>query len=429
MTEEKLIRGISRWDLTAIVINTVIGAGIFGLPSKVAALIGSYSILAFAVCALIIIFIVLCFAEVASRFQTSGGAYLYAKEAFGSLVGFEIGWLFWLTRITASATNCNLLIDYLGFFSPEISQGWTRIFLIALIVFALMAINLYGVRESATATNILTVGKLVPLFLFIVVGVFFLQPANFDFSGAPEMDVFAGAVLVLIYAFVGFESAVVPAGEMREPRKNTPFALFTAIGAIVAIYILIQIVSIGTLPELASSDRPLADAAQNFVGTYGATVIVVGAVISILGNLNVGLLAASRLPFAMAENRELPSFLAKTHEKYKTPFAAIIITAVSIFVFTVQTSFIAALTISTITRLIVYAATCAALPVLRRRKDAPEASFLAPFGAAASVLSLFLIGWLLWNVDFGKEGFKVLIVAAIGLALFAAFRFYQNAKR
>jgi basic amino acid/polyamine antiporter, APA family len=428
MSEEKLVRGISRWDLTAIVINTVIGAGIFGLPSKVAALIGSYSLLAFVLCAVIIFLIVLCFAEVASRFKTTGGAYLYAKSAFGSLVGFEVGWLFWLTRITASATNCNLLIDYLGFFSTDISQGWMRIPLIAIIVLGVMTINLVGIRESATATNILTVGKLVPLFLLIVIGVFFLQPGNFNFSNAPELDVFAGAVLVLIYAFVGFESAVVPAGEMREPQKNTPFALFTAISVIVAIYILIQIVCIGTLPELANSNRPLADAAQSFVGTYGASVIVIGAVISILGNLNVGLLAASRLPFAMAENKELPAFLAKTHERFKTPFSAIIITSVSIFIFTVQSSFISALKISTITRLFVYAVTCAALPVLRRRKNTSDASFSAPFGVSASALALILIGWLLWNVDFKEEGFKVLVVTIIGLILYYAYRAFVKTK-
>ena len=315
MTEEKLVRGIGRWDLTAIVINTVIGAGIFGLPSKVAALVGSYSLIAFVVCAIIIVFVVLCFAEVSSRFRATGGAYIYTKEAYGSLVGFEVGWLFWITRFTAFAANCNLLISYLGYFYEPLSVGFMRIFLIALVVFGLTFINIVGVKESVTTTNILTIGKLTPLFLFVVVGVFFIEPANFNFAAAPELDVFANAILVLIYAFVGFESAVIPAGEMEDPKKNAPFALMTAIGIIVAFYILIQIVSIGTLPELATSERPLADAAQGFVGTFGATFIVIGALVSILGNLNVGLLATTRLLFAMAEQKDIPQVLARFARK------------------------------------------------------------------------------------------------------------------
>ena len=406
MAEEKLVRGISRWDLTAIVINTVIGAGIFGLPSKVAKLVGSYSLLAFLVCSIIIVFVVLCFAEVSSRFRATGGAYIYTKEAYGDFVGFEVGWLFWITRFTAFAANCNLLVNYLDFFYKPIAeyigivhqplpQTSLRVFVIALIVFGLTFINIVGVKESVRTTNILTVSKLIPLFLFVVVGLFFIDPGNFDFSVSPETDVFANAILVLIYAFVGFESAVIPAGEMKNPKENAPFALMTAIGIIVAFYILIQTVSIGTLPELANSEKPLADAAQTFVGTYGAAVIVIGAMISILGNLNVGLFATTRLLFAMAEQKDIPQFLAKISDRFKTPHFAIVLTAIGIFLYTVFSSFIAALTISTITRLIVYGMTCIALPIFRYRKDAPDAGFIAPLGILASILSLVLMGWLL----------------------------------
>lgn len=422
MKEEKLVRGIGRWDLTAIVINTVIGAGIFGLPSKVAALIGSYSIIAFIVCSIIIAFVVLCFAEVSSRFQATGGAYIYTKEAYGSFVGFEVGWLFWLTRFTAFAANCNLMIAYLGYFYEPLSVGIMRIFLIALIVFGLTFINIVGVKQSVNATNVFTVGKLTPLFLFVVVGIFFIEPANFNFNVSPEMDVFANAILVLIYAFVGFESAVIPAGEMENPKKNAPFALMTAIGIIVAFYILIQIVSIGTLPELANSERPLADAAENFVGTFGATFIVIGALISILGNLNVGLLATTRLLFAMAEQDDVPQFLAKVSDRFKTPHFAIILTSVGIFLYTVFSSFLAALTISTITRLIVYAMTCVALPIFRYRKDAPEAGFIAPLGIMACVFSLLLMGWLLMSVNL-TDLYQLLLFIGIGFIIYFVYQF------
>ncbi len=417
MQEEKLVRGISRIDLIAITINTIIGAGIFGLPSKVNALIGSYSIFAFIACALIVGFIVLCFAEVSSRFQATGGSYLYANKAFGSVVGFEVGWLYWIVRVTTFAANCNLLIAYLAFFYPAANQGIIRILLVTLVVLIMFSVNFVGVRQSAIFTNIFTVGKLVPLIIFIAVGLFFIQPANFVFDAVPEAGAFSAAVLILIYAFVGFEVAAIPAGEIKNPQRNVPIALLTALGIVAVLYILIQIVAIGTLPDLASSERPLADAANQFLGTFGAAFITIGALISIFGNLNSGFLTTSRIPFAMAEQNELPKIFGKTHEKFKTPHFSLIITAIVILIFTIQTSFLAALTISTITRLIVYATTCAALPVFRFREDAPEAKFKVPFGIIAAILSLGLTGWLLFNVKF-QEVKTILIVVAIGFVIY-----------
>lgn len=419
--EPKLVRGISRSDMVAITINSIIGAGIFGLPAQAAALIGANSLIAFIVCAIVVALIVLCFAEVSSRFTATGGPYLYAKEAFGSIVGFEVGWLFWLVRITAFATNCNLLVNYLGFADNQ----FARILIIVLVILALSAINLVGVKTSARTTNFFTVGKLIPLFAFALIGLFFINPINLSFSSNIDSTSFAQTVLVLIYAFTGFEMAVVPSGEMKDPRKNLPFALLTAIAVVATLYILIQAVCLGTLPELAASKRPLADAASHFLGTYGALFIIIGATISISGNLNSLLLSASRIPFAMSEQGELPNALAKTHSSYKTPYVSIILTAIVMLIFTVQTSFLTALTISTITRLIVYASTCAALPVFRRRADSPQAEFAAPLGIIAAIASLALIGWLLYNVKFDEV--KVLAVCApIGLAIYFAYSFVKK---
>ena len=424
MTEEKLVRGINRWDLTAIAVNTIIGTGIFILPARITGLIGSYSLLAFVVCAVIVAFIVLCFAEVASRFRATGGMYLYAREAFGSAIGFEVGWLYWIVRVTTFATNCNALLIYLGFFFPSATVGYWRILIVTSVVALITTVNYLGVRESTVMTNIFTVGKIAPLLIFTAVGVFFIEPANFSFAAAPEYAKFSEAILVLIYAFVGFEAAAIPAGETKDPQKNVPFALLTALVFCVALFITIQIVAIGTLPGLADSKTPLADAAGNFMGSFGASFIAVGALISILGNLNGGFLAASRIPFAMAEQKELPQMLARTHEKFKTPTISLLLTAAVVFVFTLQTSFFAALTIATITRLLVYATTCASLPIFRRRNDVPEAKFIAPFGVVAAVLSLLLIVWLLTNVDFRKEGLTIVIAAAVGLIVCFAYRFY-----
>ncbi len=428
MTEEKLVRGISRWDLLAITINLIIGAGIFGLPGAVTKAIGGYSLIAFAVCALIVALIVLCFAEVSSRFTATGGMYLYAREAFGAAVGFQVGWLYWIVRVTTFAANCNLLLNYLGFFVPSANEGWLRMLLIGLVVLILTAVNFLGVRQSAILTNIFTVGKIVPLIVFVAVGLFFIQPENFSFSPTPETGSFSSAVLLLIYAYVGFEAAAIPAGETRDPQRSIPFALLTALAIVAVLYILIQIVCIGTLPELADSQRPLADAAGKFMGGFGAAFITVGALVSIFGNLNGGFLTASRMPFAMAEQGELPAVLGRTHEKYKTPFVSLFLTALVMLVLTVQSSFLTALTISTITRLIVYATTCAALPVFRWRTAAPKAEFLAPLGIAASVLSLILTVWLLTNVDFRKEGLAILVVGTIGLVLYFVQRVFNKSN-
>ncbi len=423
MSEEKLVRGIGRWDLTAIVINSIIGAGIFGLPSKVYALIGTYSLYAFVACAIIIGFIVLCHAEVSSRFSTTGGPYLYAKEAFGPLVGFEVGWLYWIVRVTTFAANCNLLITYFGFFVPAAGEGLFRVAAISIVIITIVAVNLIGVRQSAMMTNIFTIGKLLPLLVFAVVGIFFIQPANFTFDLAPDYSAFSSAVLLLIYAFLGFELAVVLAGETKDPQKTTPFALLTALSAVAVLYIVIQIVSIGTLPGLAASERPLADAASTFLGPLGAAFITVGALISILGNLNVGLLGGTRLLYAMSEQNEFPAIVGKTHKKFKTPYVSILITGAVIFFLTVYSSFITAVAIATITRLLVYATTCLALPLFRRRSDVPEAKFTAPMGILAAVFSLGLILWLLTFVDFAKEGIPIFVAIVVGLVIYFLYRF------
>ena len=426
MTEEKLVRGIGRWDFIAIVINAVIGAGIFGLPARVYAQIGSFSLFAFVACALIIGLIVLCYAEVSSRFSTTGGPYLYAKEAFGSAVGFEVGWLYWIVRVTTFAANCNLLVTYLGFFVPGASEGGLRILFITLVVLVIVGVNLIGVRESALATNLFTIGKLTPLLVLAIVGLFFIQPANFSFVPVPEYSSFSSAVLLLIYAFVGFEAAVVLSGETKDPGRTIPFGTLIALSAVAVIYMLVQIVCIGTVPGLAGSERPLADAASSFMGPFGAAFITLCALFSILGNLHVGVLSSSRLIFAMSAQGEIPAVLGITHKRFKTPYVSILLTGVAIFVLTVGSSFLTAVAIATITRLLVYATTCLALPIFRRRENAPQALFTAPFGIAAAVLSLGLIVWLLTNVDFMKEGLAIAITAAIGMIVHVAYRAFRK---
>ena len=423
-TSEGLVRGIRRWDLIAIAINGIIGAGIFGLPSEVYARIGSYSLIAFGACALVVILIILCFAEVGSRFNETGGPYLYAREAFGPTVGFEVGWLMWLARLTAFAANCNLLVIYLGYFWPGARGTAWRAIIISAVVLALTLINVIGVRQAAIASNIFTIGKLIPLLIFIAAGLFFLNPDSFSLATPPAYAPFSLSVLKLIYAFTGFEMATIPAGEVRDPRRHMPLALLSGIGLVALFYILIQVVCVGTLPGLATSQTPLADAASTFMGTAGGALITAGALISITGNLNIVLLSGSRVPFAMAEQDQLPAFIARVHRRFSTPHIAIVITAGLMLVMTLRSSFVAALTISAIARLITYAATCGALLVFRKRKDASPALFRLRGGPVIAIASLVLALWLLSNST--KEATVAAMAAGIGLLIYYTYKFIRK---
>jgi len=424
-SSEGLVRGIRKWDLVAFTVNAVIGAGIFGLPAKAFSLIGSYSLIAFFACAFVVLLIILCFAEVSSRFDETGGPYTYARAAFGPTVAFEVGWLSWLARITAFAANCNLMVSYLGFFWPAANNFWPRATVIVLVVLALTAINVIGVRQAAIAGDVFTVGKLLPMLIFIAIGLFFLNPHAFALGARPATGAFSQSVLLLLYAFTGFEMATIPAGEVRNPQKNMPQALLIATAVVTFTYILIQVVCMGTLPGLGTSTKPLADAGQRFMGTAGAALISAGAMISIAGNLNVLVLSGSRIPFAFAEREQLPTIFARVHQKFFTPYISIVITAAVMLVLTLKSSFVAALTISAIARLVTYAATCAALPVLRRKADTPKALFRLPGGSWIAIAALLLSGWLLLNSTL-REGIQAAIAAAVGIAIYASYQIYRS---
>ena len=425
--EADLVRGIRRWDLVAIAINGIIGAGIFGLPSRVYSLIGTYSLIAFVACALVVALIILCFAEVGSRFDETGGPYLYAREAFQPAVAFEIGWLIWLARVTAFAANCNLLINYLSYFWLPATNPLWRAAIIVFVVAVLAIINLLGIRQAAIVSNAFTIGKLVPIILFIAVGLFFLNPQAYEFGPSPTTADFSKSVLLLVYAFTGFEMATIPAGEIKNPQKSLPRALLIALVVVAILYIMIQVVCVGTLPELAQSQRPLADAGSRFLGTAGGAVISAGAIISITGNLNILLLSGSRLPFAMAEQKQLPAFIGSIHTRFFTPYVSILLTAALMLFLTLNTSFLAALTISTIARLVTYAATCIALPWFRARSDAPAPAFRLPGGTVIAILSLLLIVWLLMNSTW-DEAKAAAIAAAVGLVIYFAYRLYSKSS-
>jgi amino acid transporter len=435
-TDEGLSREIRKWDLVALLVNVTVGAGIFRLPSDVQKTVGNYSLAAFVVCAVIVGLIALCFAEVGSRFRGTGGPYLYARETFGDTLGFTVGWLMWLTRLAGFATLAEVFVAYLGYFWPPVESGLPRAAIITGLVVLLTVINIIGVRESARVGDIFTVSKLIPLVVFVAVGLFFINPARFALPATPSLGAASGAVFMLVYVFSGFEAVLVNTGEIRQPQQTIPFALIVALGAAVVLFLLIQAVCIGTLPDLGRSERPLADASLGFLGAIGPSIISAGALIGILGTLNVVMLAFTRLPFAMAVQGQLPVVLARVHRRFRTPHMSILVSAAAVLLLALPGTFIYALKFSLITRVIVYVSTCASLPVLRRRRKmaAPvgtrgelQGAFEAPAGVFVSIVCVVLCLWLLANSGW-REARDVAIAVTIGLALYAATRVGQRRK-
>jgi amino acid transporter len=403
--------------MVALVINGIVGAGIFGLPQKVHALLGAWGLLAIVACAVLMGFVIACFGEVSSRFSETGGPYLYTQEAFGPFAAFVVGWLLWLARVTGLCAIASVLAEYLSFLVPAVGNGAPRALLLTGVIGGLAVLHIRGTRGATRFGTIVTIAKLTPLLLFVALGLPHVDAAQFDFAVHPARKDFSSAVLLLGFAFVGWETALVAAGEMREPRKDAPFSLGVGLAGVAALYVGIQAVCVGTLPGLAQSTRPLADAALTFLGPAGATIIVIGAAISMLGTINGGVLAVSRIPFAMAEARQLPRALAGLHPEHRTPVLSIVISCGVVLLLTLTRGHIYLLTISTISRLFVFVVTIIAIPVFRRRRAMPAALFRLPGGMTIPVIALALIVWLLTGTSW-KETRDVVIATIVGAGIY-----------
>jgi basic amino acid/polyamine antiporter, APA family len=384
--------------LTAIGVNQVLGASMFAMPATIAAAVGAWAPWMVAAVGLASLMIALCFAEVGSRFEGTGGPYLYTRAAFGRFAAFEVGWMLWFTRAASWAAVVNVLVTSLGFYWPTVTDGWPRVALITTIIVTIAVVNIRGIRQSSLVVNALTIGKVVPLVVFVVAGIFFVQPEVLVPTAGVSLAALSTSGLALIYAFGGYEVVSVPAGEANNPRRDVPFALIMTIVIVTAIMTLIQAVAQGTLPDIARSTTPLADASSVFLGAAGAALITVGAVLSTTGNNMGGALSGSRNLFALAEQGDLPRFFGVVHPQFRTPVNAIVFTAAVALVLGLSGRFAALALASAISRLIVYVFTCAA--TLRLRQPQFETlvqppRFVVPFGplipAAALVVAFTIL--------------------------------------
>ncbi len=404
------VRAIGRWDLTAAVINGVIGSGIFGLPAVLAALTGVLSPLAALAAGGGILLIVLCFAEVGSRFREHGGVYLYARAAYGPLVGFEVGWLLVWTRLLSAAANLNLFVLYLGELWPELAVGAPRAIVMTALVATIAATNIIGVRSATWSIDAFTIAKLVPLALLIVLGLPQVDGEVIATQAVADPD-WTQAVLVMMFAFGGFESALLPAGEMRDPKRDIGFALLVGLAVIASVYLLVQLVVIGTVAHAGEAKAPLAQALGVLLGPPGVVLASVAAMISVYGWTTGATLAQPRVIHAMAERGELPAPLARVHPRFRTPHWAIVVFAAIALGLALAGSFAANATFSAIVRLVYYALTCAALVVLRRRAgEAP--GFRLPGGPYIALLAFGFCAWLLSTRSFEQLWILLALIAA-----------------
>jgi len=414
--EPGLRKEISHLGYGAISLNSVVGAGIFALPAVAASAAGLFSPWLFVFCGLLIMTVVLSLARAASFFSQTGGPLAYTGHAFGAFAGFQVGWLFTLARVAALSANTNLLVTYLGWFWSPLTGGVARQVVIAGIILLLTVVNVVGVRQGMLVVFVLSALKLLPLGLLVLTGIGHANPDIFLAAGLPPFGGFGETLLVLLYAFVGFESTVVPAGEGRNPRRDIPRALVQSVFAVSVLYVLIQVVVISVDPGIGSSSRPLIDVAEILMGPAGAMMMAAGAVFSITGNLSSMMVSAPRMLYAMGHSRVLPPWFGRVHSRFGTPVNAVLFMSVLGLALALSGSFIWLAAMSTVVRLLVYAVSIAALPRLNRSTDDTDGRFELPGGYAIPLLALLLIGWLVTQAPAQSW-----IVAGIFMALGSVF--------
>ncbi len=414
MTDEPLVRRLTVFGIWLLAVNGMIGAGIFGVGAEAARLAGNFSPWMFLLCGALMLPVIASFGEAARHFDGTGGPLLYAETAFGKFVGFQTGWTFYVARATAFAANINLLISAIAFFWIGADEGATRATLLILICAGLTWVNVVGTGQAIRTVGVLTALKFAPLFALIVFGLpaitteVFVAPA----AQLPPAADFGAALVLLVYAYVGFESAVVPAGETRNPSRDMPRALMATLLVVSIVYFFIQAVSVSVLPNLAQSERPLVEAGSVLLGGAGAMLITAGVIASVGGNVAGAMFSTPRMTYALARDGQLPSLFGWVHPRYRTPAASVLIFGGLVLVLALTGSFVWLASISVLTRLLMYLVCIGAIPALRRGAGqikplpaAPATGYLMPVLAAVVCIGLVT-----------QVSYNAVVVAAIFIA-------------
>jgi amino acid transporter len=411
------------FDIVCLGINGIVGAGIFLLPSQIAAQVGPFSILIFIICGLLCLAIALCFAEMGGIYQQTGGAYLYARDTFGPMIGFMVGWMVWLSAIIGWAAMARGFLLYLNYFCPSLSESWIGEIIVIILIVGLSTLNFLGVKIGARIINFFTISKLIPLFIFITLGFFYIKKSSLSPIFSFDIQNIGEAIVIALFAYTGFEHMPVPAGEMKKPRKDIPIAFFFVILGVTLIYTLIQLVATGTFPGLAQSENPLADAAANFLGPAGGILIAIGALLAIAG-VNSGIaLTGPRSLYVLSADGFLPKAFSKIHPKFHTPYVAIGINTILTLILFLTGTFEYLIFASVMVSLLQYIPTCLAVIVLRRKRVEVSKSYTIPGGYIVPCLALLTCFWLLFQM-------KLVVIMALfgGMVLSLPIYFYRKRR-
>ena len=418
-SEAALVRVLGVRQLTAAIVNTTVGAGIFVIPALVSQGLGAAAPLAFLLCATIMALIATTLAMAGSRVALTGGIYAYVEVAFGPFLAFLAGVLQWLTFVLAVAGVATALLDQLAVLAPGVGSRAAHVVLLALILATLARLNVRGVRFGTRLVEAVTVAKLVPLLVFVGVGAFFIDPASIAWPGLPGGDALGRSVLLLIFAYAGVEVALAPSGEVKNTARTVPRALFLALLITTALYIAIQLVAQGVLGRALSEQTgtPLADAAGRFLGNAGVTLMLVGAICSMFGYLCGDMLSSPRSLYAIARDGFLPAVFARIDPTYRTPAAAIWTHAALVLVFASTNTFQSLAIIGNVGLLILYLLACAAALELARRDVRAGAPPFAPPGAwVGPVAGGALVLWILSTATLAEFAVTAIVLALAALA-------------
>ena len=431
-SERSLVRALGTWGLAASILNITVGGGIFRLPAAAAGALGAAAPIAYLVCAVAMGLIVLCFAEAGSRVSLTGGLYAYVEVAFGPLIGFLCGVMLWAGITAATAAVTSFFADALGALVPVLASEPARTVSIVAILAALAALNIAGVRGASRFNAVMTVAKLLPLIALVVVGARAVHAENLRWTSTPATPDVARASVVLIFAFLGVESALVPSGEVHDPSRTVPRAIFLAMIGATVLYLSVQLVTQGILgPALVGQKTPLAEAAAVAMGASGRTLILVGSTVSMFGYVSGMTLAGPRMLFAFGRDGFVPAQLAMVHSRFKTPYVSIVIQTLVVIGLAVTGSFEKLAIIANGSILVVYAACCLAVIQLRRKGVQESGTpFRVPFASVVPILAFLVIAWIMTSLsaDEWRALLVVLGVAAIAYASSIASRRVARAE-
>jgi len=414
-SEASLVKSIGTLGLAAGIVNVTIGGGIFRLPADMAATLGPTAPIAYLLCAVVMGLVVLCMAEAGSRVSLTGGVYAYVGVAFGPFAGFLTGFLLWMVMTFVMAAVATVLMASLGALVPALASRGASTAVIVIVYGVFATINILGVSRGANVNTVLTVAKILPLLLLMAGGLFAIDSANLVIADPPTIATLARSSILLIFAFAGIEAALTPGGELRNPARTVPAAIFIAMVTITALYAGLQFVAQGVLgPGLAASKAaPLAEAAGVAMGGWARNVLLIGAVVSMLGHVGGMILAAPRTLFAFARDGFLPSALARLHPVHRSPVAAILLQCAIVLVLATTSTFERLAILANVATLVVYAMCCVASWQLRRRDvQGGGIPFTVPAPTLVIILACLVIGWMLTSVTLAEWGAFAIALAA-----------------